>query len=90
MWYHKLSEILEMHPLKRRIHDEALFVSHKTPEHPVRCLVYVDDILMTSPYAQVLERTVQKLKEDLTLTSSEILLQFLGMNLWKTYSLRNS
>ena len=84
MWYHKLSEILEKHQFKRSIHDEALFVSHKSPENPVWCLVYVDDILMTSPSAQVLEETVHRLKEDLTLTTSETLSQYLGMNLWKT------
>ena len=84
MWYHKLSSILEKHKFKRSIHDEALFVSHKVPSSPVWCLVYVDDILMTSPSAEVLQATVDKLKEDLTLTSSETLTQYLGMNLWKT------
>jgi hypothetical protein len=45
MWYHKLCEILEKHQLKKSIHDEALFVSHVTPNNPVWCLVYVDGIL---------------------------------------------
>ena len=78
MWYHKLSEILEKHRFKRSIHDEALFVNHKSHENPAWCLVYVDDILMTSPSAQVLEETVNVLKEDLTLTSSETFSQQLG------------
>ena len=73
MWYHKLSKILEKHEYKRSIQNEAVFVCHKSPENPVWCLVYVDDILMISPSAQVLEEIVHKLKEDLTLTSSETL-----------------
>ena len=84
MWYHKLSEILEKHPFKRSVNDEALFMSHKLPESPVWCLVYVDDILMTLSFAQVLKETVQGLKEDRTLSSSESLSLYLGMNLWKT------
>ena len=83
MWYHKLPEILEKHKFKRSIHDEALYIGQKAPENPVWCLVYVDDILMTSPSPQVLEDTIDGLKEDLTLTSSESLSQYLGMNLWK-------
>ena len=73
MWYHKLSEILEKHQFMRSIHDEALFISHKSLENPVWYLVYVDDILMTSPSSQVLDQTIEGLKEDLTLTSSETL-----------------
>ena len=84
MWYHKLSEILRKHQFRMSIHDEALFISDKSPENPVWCLIYVDDILMTSPSAQVLNETVDALKEDLTLTSTETLSQYLGMNLWKT------
>ena len=61
MWYHKLSEILEKHQFKKSMHDEALFVSHKAPENPVWCLIYVDDILMTSPSSQVLNETVEGL-----------------------------
>ena len=84
MWYHKFSEILEKHQFKRSIHDEALFISHKHPDNPVWCLIYIDDILMTSPSAQVLNETVERPKKDLTLTSSDTLSQYLGMNLWKT------
>ena len=63
MWYHKFSEILEKH------HDEALLISHKSPDKPVWCLIYVDDILMTCPSTQVLNETVDCLKEGFTLTS---------------------
>ena len=62
------------------IHNEALFISDKSPENHVRCLIYVDDILMTSPSPQVLSETIEALKEDLTLTSTETLSQYLGMN----------
>ena len=44
----------------------------------------MDYILITSPCAQVLSETVEALKADSTLTSTEILSQYLGMNLWKT------
>jgi hypothetical protein len=52
---------LEKHQFKANIHDEALFVSHKHPDNRIWCLVYVDDILMTSPSAKVLSETVHKL-----------------------------
>ena len=55
------------------IHNEALFISDKSPENHVRCLIYVDDILMTSPSPQVLSETVETLKENSTLTSIETL-----------------
>ena len=84
MWYHKLSEILKKHQFKMSIHDEALFIIDKIPENPVWCLIYVDDILMTSPSALMLSETVEALKEDLTLTSKETLSDYLSMNLWKT------
>jgi hypothetical protein len=84
MWYHKLSEILRKHQFRMSIHDEALFICDRAPETPVWCLIYKDDILMTSPSALVLKRTVEALKEDLTLTSTEALSQYLGMNLWQT------
>ena len=31
MWYHKPPKIIEKHQFKRSIHDDALFISHKTP-----------------------------------------------------------
>ena len=83
MWYHKLSEIIRKHQFKMSIHDEALFIRDKSPNNPVWCLIYVDDILMTSPYAQVTSENVDALKEDLTLTSTKVLSQYLGVNLWK-------
>ena len=66
------------------IHDGALFIRDKSPENPVWWLIYVDDILITLPPPQVLGETVQALKEDLILTSTETLSQYLGKNLWKT------
>ena len=61
-------------------------MSHKHPDNAVWCLVYVDDILMTSPSTEVLCKTIHRLKEDLTLTTSETLTPYLGMNLWKSNS----
>ena len=55
------------------IHDEALFISDKSPENQECALMYVDDILMTSPSPQVLSETVENLKENLTLISIETL-----------------
>ena len=66
------------------IHDEALFINDKSPENPVWCLTYVDNILMTTPSTRVPSKTVEALKKDLTLTSTTTLSQYLGMNLWKT------
>ena len=71
MWYHKLSEILEKHQFRKSIHDEALFISNQLPDKPVWCLMYVDDILMTSPSCGHVHKTVEALKKDLTLTTSE-------------------
>ena len=65
-------------------YDEALIIYHKSLENCVLGLVYVDNILMSSPSTLVLNQTVEGLKEDLTLTSSRILSQYLRMNLWKT------
>jgi hypothetical protein len=84
MWYHKLSDILEKHQFRKSIHDEALFICNQEPDKPVWCLVYVDDILMTSPSTEKLHNTVEALKKDLILTTSDSLSQYLGMNLWKT------
>ena len=84
MWYHKLYEILEKHQFRKSIHDEALFISNKSPGNPVWYLIYVDDLLMSSPSTEVLKETVESLRKELTLTNSETLSQYLGMNLWKT------
>ena len=86
MWYYKLSAILEKNHFVRSIHDEALFINRKQPDKPVWCLIYVDDILMTSPSKDMLNETVEGLKGDLTLTTSDTLSQYLGMNLWQTDS----
>ena len=55
------------------IHDEALFIRDMSLENPVWWLIYVDGILITLPSPQVLGETVQVLKEDLILTSTETL-----------------
>ena len=75
MWYHKHSKILIKHQFWMSIHDEALIISDKSPETPIWCLIYVDDIIITSPFAHVLSETVETLKEDLTLTSIKTLSQ---------------
>ena len=44
----------------------------------------MDDVLLSSPSPRVLSKIVEALKEDLTRTSTETILEYLGMNLLKS------
>jgi hypothetical protein len=79
MWYQRLSEALIKIGFTKSINDEALFII-PSRDTPVWCLVYVDDILMTSPSKEEIERCVSNLKKDFTLTITMTVTQFLGMN----------
>ena len=73
MWYHKFLEIMEKHQFRKNIHDEALFISDKSLGNPIWCLIYVDDILMTSPSTEVLRETIEGQRKKSTLTTLQTL-----------------
>ena len=77
MWYQRLSSALVKMGFTKSIHDEALFIS----DAPVWCLIYVDDILMTSPVKGEIDKYVELLKKEFTLTIMTTVSQYLGMNL---------
>ncbi|CAI7769782.1 unnamed protein product [Closterium sp. NIES-53] len=60
--------------------DPSLFIWKRDGQDTVWLLTYVDDILIQSHDAEGIEAVIQQLKQHFTLTVSETMTQFLGLN----------
>ena len=78
LWYDKLAQSLHALGFTKSPNDDALFtLPHAIPQY---CLLYVDDILLSSPSKPALDLTIAALQREYTLTVTTSFSQYLGMN----------
>ncbi|KAJ9560164.1 hypothetical protein OSB04_005324 [Centaurea solstitialis] len=76
-WYTELAKFLENFGFKRSVSDASLFICHRQSV-PIYLVVYVDDIVLTSPDSQALEAFIKHLAQRFALKDLGTLSYFFG------------
>ncbi|KAJ9557506.1 hypothetical protein OSB04_012120 [Centaurea solstitialis] len=82
-WYTELAKFLENFGFKRSVSDASLFICHRQSV-PIYLVVYVDDIVLTSPDSQALEAFIKHLAQRFALKDLGTLSYFLGVEIIPT------
>ncbi|CAI7912193.1 unnamed protein product [Closterium sp. NIES-53] len=80
LWHQHLRGVLLELDMVQSESDPSLFIWKRDGQDTVWLLTYVDDILIQSNDAEGIEAVIQHLKQHFTLTVSETMTQFLGLN----------